>query len=109
MIVQLQCTEALQTLQCFILPVVIILCCINYDWIGLGNGGKKRNKPSAFFLWWFPSCSFCPPRARQEAKKAEVVSKCRQNFEQSVFNDIHTMYTLKNLVAPCMKEEVCSS
>ena len=33
-------------------------------------------------------CLFCPSRAGQEVKKAVVVSKCRQNFEQS---KIHTI------------------
>lgn len=36
-------------------------------------------------------CIFCPLRAHQEVKKADVVSKFNiaRTFEESVFNEIH--------------------
>ena len=40
-------------------------------------------------------CLVYPLRAGQEVKKAEVITKCHHNFEQSIYNKIHAMHTLK--------------
>ena len=60
-------------------------------------------------------CLVCPPRAGQEAKKAEVISKCRQNFWTKRFQrnppNAYVENSAENLMTPEFRREnkVCSS
>ena len=60
-------------------------------------------------------CLFCPSRAGQEAKKAAVVSKCRQNFWtkrcQRNPHDTYVKFSTESLMTPDFQHiiEVCSS